>query len=292
MLRRNTTRHDHTNWERTPRQYGGALRGSGFARQAAPVLLAVLSVLPFAYAQHGNHGGGTGYHQSSPHMSAPSRPMQSAPHGYAAPPARYQGAPAQANRPANSPENRPMYAPGMNGPVSQPQRPIAAPAGNAFVGPQQGPRNQYAVPPARGGQHLSGWLQNHQGQSFAGQENSLRQEPGFNRLPQPQQQRLIDRLHQLNSMSPEQRQRTLGRNENMERLSPDRREAVRSSAQELSGMDIGRRQQVRGAFRSLRDLPPNQRQQTLNSPEYRSQYSDHERQILGNLLSVEPYSPR
>jgi hypothetical protein len=141
-------------------------------------------------------------------------------------------------------------------------------------------------------QHLGGWLQSHQGESFAGQTNALRQEKGFSNLPQPQQQRLIDRLHQLNTMPPEQRQRTLGRVENMERLSPDRRQAVRSSAQELSAMDPGRKQQVRGAFRALRDMPPAERQQMLNSPEFRSQYSDHERQVLGNLLSVEPYQPR
>jgi hypothetical protein len=30
----------------------------------------------------------------------------------------------------------------------------------------------------------------------------------------------------------------------------------------------------------------------LNSPAYRSMYSDHERQVLNNLLSVEPYTPR
>jgi hypothetical protein len=141
-------------------------------------------------------------------------------------------------------------------------------------------------------QHLGGWLQSHQGQSFSSQANSLRQEPGFSNLPQQQQQRLIDRLHQLNSMPPEQRQRTLGRVENMERLSPDRRQAVRNSAQELSAMDSGRKQQVRGAFRALRDMPPAERQRMLDSPEFRSQYNDHERQVLSNLLSVEPYQPR
>jgi hypothetical protein len=151
----------------------------------------------------------------------------------------------------------------------------------------------YGAPPSNlHGPHLGNWLQNHRGESFVGQENALRREPGFNRLPQPQQQRLIDRLHQLDSMPPQQRQRTLGRVENMERLSPDRRQAVRGSAQELSSMDAARQQQVRGAFRALREMPPGQREQVLNSPAYRSMYSDHERQILGNLLSVEPYQPR
>ncbi len=142
------------------------------------------------------------------------------------------------------------------------------------------------------GPHLGNWLQSHQGESFVGQENALRREPGFNRLPQQQQQRLVDRLHQLDTMPPQQRQRTLGRVENMERLSPERRQAVRGSAQELSNMDPARKQQVRGAFRTLRDIPPGQRQQVLNSPAYRSMYTEHERQVLSNLLSVEPYTPR
>ena len=56
-------------------------------------------------------------------------------------------------------------------------------------------------------------------------------------------------------------------------------------------MDPERKQQVRGAFRVLRDMPPGQREHVLNSPAYRSMYSDHERQVLNNLLSVEPYTP-
>jgi hypothetical protein len=143
-----------------------------------------------------------------------------------------------------------------------------------------------------GGPHLGNWLQSHQGQSFAGQENALRREPGFNRLPPQQQQRLVDRLHQLNAMPPEQRQRLIGRNENFEHLSPERRQAFLGSAQEERNLDPARQQQVRAAFRVLREMPPGQREHVLNSPAYRSMYSDHERQMLGNLLSVEPYSPR
>lgn len=151
----------------------------------------------------------------------------------------------------------------------------------------------YGAPSSNlGGPHLGSWLQSHQGQSFAGQENALRREPGFSRLPQRQQQRLIDRLHQLNSMNPDQRQRWIGRNENMERLSPDRRQAVRNSVQEYTNMDPGRKDLVRGAYHVLRDMPPAQREHVLNSPAYRSMYSDREREILGNMLSVEPYHPR
>lgn len=93
-------------------------------------------------------------------------------------------------------------------------------------------------------------------------------------------------------MNPDQRQRWIGRNENMERLSPDRRQAVRNSVQEYTNMDPGRKDLVRGAYHVLRDMPPAQREHVLNSPAYRSMYSDREREILGNMLSVEPYHPR
>jgi hypothetical protein len=155
------------------------------------------------------------------------------------------------------------------------------------------PRGPYIVPPGNlRGPHLGTWLQSHQGQPLASQENSLRREQGFNALPPQQQQRLIDRLHQLDAMPPDQRQRTINRNENFERLGPGQRQAFLGSAQELRNMDPARKQEVRGAFRVLRDMPPEQREHVLNSPAYRSMYSDHERQVLGNLLSVEPYTPR
>jgi hypothetical protein len=208
--------------------------------------------LPILPLVYAQHGSGGGSHPSPP-------PRQSAPRS-SAPPA---------------PAPRPSYR--------------AAPPGYA---PRPGAPYAGAPSPNSRGQHLGNWLQSHQGESFVGQENALRREPGFSRLPQQQQQRLVDRLHQLDTMPPQQRQRTLGRVENMERLSPERRQAVRGSAQELSNMDPARKQQVRGAFRTLRDIPPGQRQQVLNSPAYRSMYSDHERQVLSNLLSVEPYTPR
>ena len=197
-------------------------------------------------------------------------PYRGAPPGYT--PHPYPGAPGRFAPTPVPPGPPPAYRPGGAYPV---------------------PRSPYGAPPANvRGPHLGSWLQNHQGESFTGQENALRREPGFSRLPQPQQQRLIDRLHQLDAMPPQQRQRTLGRIENMERLSPDRRQQVRNSAQKLGGMDPARKQQVRGAFRVLRDMPPSERERVLNSPAYRSMYSDRERQILGNLLSVEPYQPR
>jgi hypothetical protein len=252
MPRSTATRHNRPTRTCVGPDRGRVSRPVVSARALARSAVFLLSIsLPILPLVHAQHASGGGSHPSPP-------PRQSAPRS-SAPPA---------------PAPRPSYRAAPPGYAPRPGAPYAsAPYANSR------------------GQHLGNWLQSHQGESFVGQENALRREPGFNRLPQQQQQRLVDRLHQLDTMPPQQRQRTLGRVENMERLSPERRQAVRGSAQELSNMDPARKQQVRGAFRTLRDIPPGQRQQVLNSPAYRSMYSEHERQVLSNLLSVEPYTP-
>lgn len=294
MPRYGETRYDATRCgARRPNNTAGEPAAShrtdvSLVRRAAALLLKAsifsMAALPLAYAQHGSSSHPPAPQMSQPRMSAPQKAPMQAPRQSYRPPA--YGAPARpgyAPRPYPGAPNRFTPAPIPPGPPSAYRPGAGYPV-----------RAPYGAPPPSNtrGPHLGNWLQNHQGESFVSQENSLRREPGFNHLPQPQQQRLIDRLHQLDSMPPQKRQRTLGRIENMERLSPDRRQAIRGSAQELSGMDFGRQQQVRGAFRVLREMPPGQREQVLNSPAYRSMYSDHERQILGNLLSVEPYQPR
>jgi Protein of unknown function (DUF3106) len=274
------------------------------------LLVCALSLTPLAHAQHGEARSAP----PAPHYQNPRPPAAPSRSGYLQRPApspygaaqRYQSArpapyPSQLrNYPQRSPAapptpTRPLISAQPVAPAPGYAAPHSAPPGYGPPG-QSASRTPYAPPAAnvnRGNQqHLGGWLQSHSGESFASQEQSLRQEPGFSRLPQPQQQRLIDRLHQLDTMPAQRRERTLGRIENLERLSPDRRQQVRNSAQELSNMPEERKQQIRSAFRGLRDLPPQQRQQQLDSPAFRAQYNDHERQILGNLLSVEPYQPR
>lgn len=239
----------------------------------------------------------------APRPSAPFR----APSG---PPSRLTAAPqSRPGPPAGPPaEARPAYGSGgvQNGPPSHAPRPLitAHPApGLTTPGNPERPSDGRMRPPyvprsggersnVPGGQHLPSWLANHQGESLLEQQQSLRQERGFNRLPAPQQQRLMNHLQQLDSMPPQQRQRTLSRIENMERLSPEKRQEVRSAAQQMGRLTPDRQQSLRQAFRELRDVPPGERQQLLHSPAYRSRFSDGERGILGNLLSVEPYQPR
>lgn len=158
-----------------------------------------------------------------------------------------------------------------------PVRPAPKAAPNA-----QGPRNQ---------EHLAEWMNRHRDLSLQQQQKALEGEPGFREYPAQTQQRLRDRLTQLNNMRPAQRERILELNEATEHLSPPQRQQVGGAVRQLGSLPEDRRHAVARAFRDLRAMPEGERQQYMNSPAFRSQYNDQERSTLNNLMSVEPYLP-
>ncbi len=187
-------------------------------------------------------------------------------------------------------------APHMQAPHASPSQPRQEFHSQPFRQPNNipGPQRFNTVPQNRTGQpgHLPDWLSRHQNMTQQQRENALRQEPGFNRLPQDQQQRLMNRMHELNNAPPQERQRMLQRNEMFERLNPEQKAGVRGASQAFRQMPANRQNEVRRAFQDLRGVPPEQRQSILNSARFQQQFSPQERTILGNMLSVEPYEPR
>lgn len=143
----------------------------------------------------------------------------------------------------------------------------------------------------KGQEHLPQWMARHSNLSPAEQQKALENEPGFRDLPAQTQQRMRDRLTQLNNMTPEQRQRILDRTEEMEHLSPQQRQQVRSALDQYRGLPQDRQRLVARAFRDLREMPPQQRQAMMNSDRFRGQFSDQERNTLSGLLAVEPFIP-
>ena len=139
--------------------------------------------------------------------------------------------------------------------------------------------------------HLGQWFRNHQYLTAEQQIQALRSEPGFNRLPPQEQLRLQNRLYQLNAMPPAQRERTLRHMEALEKLSPAQRQQMVQMMQQVSALPLDRQRRMHEAFRFLREFPVDQRQQILTSNAFQSQYSDSERQILSNLMRLEPYIP-
>jgi hypothetical protein len=139
--------------------------------------------------------------------------------------------------------------------------------------------------------HLGTWLQRHENLTPEQQEKALQSEPGFNRLPPETQQKLMDRLRQLNRMPPAQRQRTVDSIEAMEHLTPQMRQQVRASFQDFHTLPEDRQRLMKKAFRDVREYPPEQRAAMMNSGQFQAQFTLQERQILGNILAVEPYQP-
>ncbi len=141
------------------------------------------------------------------------------------------------------------------------------------------------------GEHLAEWMNQRSNLTPEQQQSALEQEPGFHDLPQGTQQRVRDRLAQLNAMSPAQRQRVLARNEAMERLTPEQRGEVRGAMGQLGALAPEERREVARTFRALRDLPPEQRIGAYATGRYGPALNDTQRGVLFNLLRVEPMLP-
>ncbi len=139
--------------------------------------------------------------------------------------------------------------------------------------------------------HLAQWMESHRSMPLEQQQRALQAEPGFQQLDPSAQQRMHERLSQLNSMSPEQRQRVINRTEAMERLQPEQRQQVRSAMQGLGALPEDRRRIVARTFRNMRDMPQAQRENYLNSPQMRGQFSPNERETLDGLFHVAPLLP-
>jgi hypothetical protein len=123
------------------------------------------------------------------------------------------------------------------------------------------------------------------------QQQALENEPGFHDLPQVTQQRMRDRLAQLNAMPEPQRNALIQRNEYMERLSPQQREQVTSATRTWASLPQDQKVAVGRSFRALRQLSPDQRAAALNSGRYTNGFNEQQRNALNGLMNVEPMLP-
>ena len=120
----------------------------------------------------------------------------------------------------------------------------------------------------------------------------LRADPSFKGLPPAEQQRVMQQLQQVDRMPEARRQRRLARAEALEHLTPQERMLVMNSARMWAEQPEARQGVMRNAFRDLRSVPPDQRLTVLDSERYRRIFSTQERDILTNMLRVEPYEPQ
>ena len=140
--------------------------------------------------------------------------------------------------------------------------------------------------------HIGQWLQKNQNLSLDQQEQALRSDPDFQKLPQQQQQHLLDRLRQFNSLPPNQRQRMLTRMDAFEHLTPEQQQQARQIFGQIRQMPEDRRQLFRKGTRQLADAPAEQRQTMLDSTDFRSTYTDNERDLMRQIVKLDVLPPK
>jgi hypothetical protein len=193
----------------------------------------------------------------------------------------FAAGPAFARGPRSAP---PLPAPKAS--RSEPPRAAARPET-----PAARPEPNIIARPAENQEHMQQWMDRHSNLSLPEQQRALQNNPGFRELPRQLQQYELNELARLYNMDPQQRARMLDRNETLERLTPPQRQQYRDSVEQLNTLPMPRRRVIVRAILDLREMPQDQRQLTINSPAFRSQFSDSERTMLSTILAVEPYTP-
>ena len=161
--------------------------------------------------------------------------------------------------------------------------------------PFQGKPPDWRGPAGEKGQrrpHIGQWLKKNQNLTVDQQEKALRADPEFQKLPPQQQQHLIERLQKFNSLPPQQRQRMLTRMDAFEHLTPEQQHQAREIFGQIRQLPDERRQQLRKGMRQLADAPADQRPAMLDSPEFHSTYTDHERDLMRQIVNLDILPPR
>lgn len=152
------------------------------------------------------------------------------------------------------------------GPAYQPQRPA------------QAPRTGQAARQQRG--HAGDWLRRYKDLPPAEQERELQKDPGFRRLPPAQQQLLRQRLQHFSNLPPQQQLRVLNRMETWEHLTPEQKGQARQIFSQMRQLPPVRQRMVGTAVHDLRAMPPDQRERVIDSPRFKSMFSDQERDMI------------
>jgi Protein of unknown function (DUF3106) len=143
------------------------------------------------------------------------------------------------------------------------------------------------------GLHGGDWLRKHRNLSPVEQQKALDKDPEFRKLPPDVQDRLRTRLQHFNSLPPQRQQLILQRLDRWDRMTPAQRDHARTLFQHFRDLPEDRRKAMVQAFHNLRAFPPEQQQKMLDSPQYRTAFSDSERSIMRGMseLNLGPPHP-
>jgi hypothetical protein len=136
------------------------------------------------------------------------------------------------------------------------------------------------------GPHMGDWLRRNENLPPDQQLRKLEQDPDFLRLPQERQERMRRRLQNFINLPPEQKDRILQRMETFEHLPPDQQQRLREMFHQFRALPQDRRSELNHAFQQLQGLSPEERQKVLDSPQYRNNYTEQERDLLRGMSTI------
>ena len=221
----------------------------GSVRVAALVAVTAVVFLPAAWAVGQRGGGGRG----QPHPSAQrSRPQSRTRNQERPEPPSQGGERGVQGRGQGNAGPRPYGPPsGLPGNGFRPGYPGPADGRPFFPGPPAPPYyNPRYAPPG----HLEDWLNRHRDLPLREQEQLLRNDPTFKRLPSANQQRLMRQLQEVDRMSPQRRAWRLARAEAIEHLSPQARRQLDRSSLRFADLPQPRHALIKRAFQQLRSV--------------------------------------
>ena len=138
----------------------------------------------------------------------------------------------------------------------------------------------------RAGSRMGNWLRQYHGKSFDQQKQSLENDPDFKKLPPERQEQLRQRLQNFNNLPPAQQERVIQRLDKLNRMSPEQRAQARALWDRMRLLPEERRTAVRQFFHSLVGMNHEQRQRMLGSPQFNSNFSPDERDIIQRGLEL------
>lgn len=177
--------------------------------------------------------------------------------------------------------------------LSPGQQHVAAPQPSAQTplaqSGQPAPMNSdrgYSFRPLGPGPHRGDWLRKYMKLPPQQQEQQLRSDPGFQSLPPERQNHLLQRLRIFNSQSPEQKAQILNRMETFEHMSPQQQQQARELFRQYHSLPADQRSKVSQAYQRLRALSPSARNDLLNSDNFRSNYTQQQRDLLRGMTDL------
>jgi hypothetical protein len=106
----------------------------------------------------------------------------------------------------------------------------------------------------------------------------------LDRLPPERRERVERRLQNYNALPPEAKERLREQYREFQKLPVEKQDAIRRSFRQLGELPQDRRPMVRREVMRLRRLTPEERASRMDDENFRSRFSESERQIIRDLV--------